>query len=304
MPENLTWILIIGAVVLVLGTAYGIRTLFLGTPETDARRKRPTLWWYVDDYDVNTKSWATFEDRATRTPTEPYLDLCRKRANSLWDEPDTGSVNFKPIQGRLAALAALEGKVAPPPGILRTPPKLWMAWLRATLLAHLGGFWMDGSNLPLNNTKNNNIVPNEAAVCYASGTAGWAKKPGQPVWSDMSRELSDFVARGEPSWTPVGIQNLLASLNNRHGVRPSQDELTHMTNGKPLNYEQLFESTDLEASGIKVDRDRAKAKWCPLPDGRSGLETASAFLWFTRMSEEQILESDFVWAQLARGSAQ
>jgi hypothetical protein len=37
-----------------------------------------------------------------------------------------------------------------------------------------------------------------------------------------------------------------------------------------------------------------------LPDGRDGLERASPWLWFMRMSEEQIAESNFVWAKWSR----
>ena len=39
--------------------------------------------------------------------------------------------------------------------------------------------------------------------------------------------------------------------------------------------------------------------WVSWPDGRDGLERAVPWQWFTRLSEEQIRESDFVWAKWA-----
>ena len=63
--------------------------------------------------------------------------------------------------------------------------------------------------------------------------------------------------------------------------------------GRRLDYVDLFERTE-------VDVDPTGALWVPLPDGRDALERATAYLWFTRMSEEQILESEFFWAKLAR----
>ncbi|NDE17107.1 hypothetical protein EBZ80_19475, partial [bacterium] len=42
------------------------------------------------------------------------------------------------------------------------------------------------------------------------------------------------------------------------------------------------------------------ALWVPWPEGRDGLERATPWLWFVRMSAEQIRAAPFLWAQWAR----
>jgi hypothetical protein len=64
--------------------------------------------------------------------------------------------------------------------------------------------------------------------------------------------------------------------------------------GKQLGYEDLFDLTEWPTGST------AGGIWVPLPFGRDGLERASPWLWFTRLSEQQILDSDFVWSRLAR----
>ena len=44
---------------------------------------------------------------------------------------------------------------------------------------------------------------------------------------------------------------------------------------------------------------KERGLWVPFSEGRDGLERASPWLWFTRMSVEQIRESGFLWAQWA-----
>ena len=48
-----------------------------------------------------------------------------------------------------------------------------------------------------------------------------------------------------------------------------------------------------------TDGSIADGLWVPLPDGRHELERATHWNWFTRMSVEQIKESDFVWSKWA-----
>jgi hypothetical protein len=66
--------------------------------------------------------------------------------------------------------------------------------------------------------------------------------------------------------------------------------------GKRLDYEDLFAKKEWPNGTMKG------GLWVPLPDGRDKLERTSAWLWFTRMSEEQIAESEFLWARLATRS--
>jgi hypothetical protein len=314
------------AVTLVSMSVFG-GGLGLGGSDT-SKSKKPTIWWYVDDRDPNTKFWTSFEDRATRLPTEPYLALCLQRAQERWSNDFT----IVPITGRMAALAILSDKtntntntntrdaVPIPDGVLRTPPALWMAWLRCTMLANLGGLWIDGSVLPVGSGATlKSLVSSSPVLMFgtdadeslsvsaaaAGRSAGWAKTPHHPLWKGLSRDISAIVAQGDQSWSSFEARRSLRWLWDKHcsGFLESDAkvattaEVSRTVYGKRLNYEDLFEKTQLDTVSITPE-----SLWVPLPDGREKLEVATAFAWFTRLSIEQILESEFMWAQWARRS--
>ena len=63
--------------------------------------------------------------------------------------------------------------------------------------------------------------------------------------------------------------------------------------GRRLELETLLGETDWPEGSLEG------GLWVPLPEGRDGLERASPFLWFTRMSVDQIREAEFNWARWA-----
>jgi len=308
----------LAVIVVVLGSAYGIRNqinglLGFGGPVTLGK---PTVWWHVDDYQVNTKEWKSFEDRATREPNEPYLRLCQKKAEQ-W----SADFNVVPVIGRGAALSHLKkaGCVIPD-GAERCPPALWMAWVRCATLAHLGGLWLDGSVLPLaSGAAVRQRLANDAVLTFgadadeelasaaqdgkeggpaAGRSAGWASVPGHPMWTGLTADIGAVIQEGDQSWSSFEARRSLRYLWSKHcsGMTrvDRKAEVSRSIYGKRLQYEDLFELTEWPTGTT------AHGLWLPLPDGRDKLEMASPFLWFTRMSEEQIAESEFVWAQLAR----
>jgi hypothetical protein len=272
----------------------------------------------VDDYQVNTTEWASFEDRATHEPTEPYLRLCLRKARERWGD----DFDVQPLIGRRAALTRLEEAQAPiPAGVERVPPALWMPWLRASTLAYLGGLWMDGSVLPFGSgTELRRRLLDDTVLTFgadadeelasaaqdgsaggpaAGRSAGWAAVPGHPMWVGLAGDISAVVAEGDQSWSSFEARRSLRFLWSKHcsGMTrvDRKAEISRDMYGKRLNYEELFELIEWPTGSTE------HGLWVPLPDGRDKLEMASPFLWFTRMSEEQIMESDFLWARLARG---
>lgn len=278
----------------------------------------PTIWWYVDDSQVNAKHWLTFEDRTTREPTEPYLKLCLKRAQHLW----SGEFQILPVIGRKQALSHLKKAGANiPDGVERCPPTLWMAWVRCATLAALGGLWIDGSVLPIgkgtdlrrrlsadavltfgSDPDEELVAHHQATVAAATAgpaaghSAGWAAVPGHPMWAGLARDIGAVVQAGDSAWTAFEARRALRSLWDKHCSGMTRVDRTAEVSrdqyGRRLNNEDLFEKTEWEGS-------TKDGLWIPLPNGRDKLEMASAFLWFTRLSEEQIAESEFVWAKWA-----
>ncbi len=316
-----TWILALGVAVLVLGTAYGIRSqinglLGFGGAAPGTVSARPHLWWYVDDSQVNARHWLDWGTRASTEPNEPYLKLCQRRAVELWG----ADFVVQPIVGRHAAITQLQAAgVAIPEGADRCPPSLWMPWCRAAFLKAQGGLWLDGSVLPVGrgDEMRRRIVGADALVFgtdpdeglssaepesapAAGRCAGWAAMPAHPVWVGMERDLGALIAAGDQSWGSPDARRALRHLWDKHcsGIvridRKAEVSRDHY--GRRLELETLLGATEWQEGSLEG------GLWVPLPDGRDGLERASPWLWFTRMSEDQIRESDFVWAKWATRS--
>jgi hypothetical protein len=313
-----TWILATAVAVLVLGTAYGVRNQLNGILDLEGEViGKPTIWWHVDDSQANVKHWMSFEDRATRVPTEPYLALCLKKASQRW----SSEFVVVPVIGREAALTRLrEAGCVIPEGAERCPPALWMAWCRCAFLAHLGGLWLDGSVLPLGSgyELKQRLVSGGSVLTFgadadeelasaaqegsqggpaAGRSAGWSQSPGHPMWTGLTRDIGAVIQQGDGSWSSFEARRSLRFLWDKHcsGVTHVDRvaEVSRDKYGKRLDYEDLFAKKEWQNGSTKG------GLWLPLPDGRDKLERTSVWLWFTRMSEEQIAESEFLWARLA-----
>jgi hypothetical protein len=312
------WIWVIGAVVLVLGAAWGVRNQIAGATSGGGVGGKPTVWWHVDDSQVNARQWLDWGARSTREPNEPYLKICQARAMDRW----TPEFAVEPVVGRLAALQRLEAAgVAIPEGADRCPPALWMAWCRAAFLRRFGGLWMDGSVLPISSgaalrarldaagadgvltfgsDAAEGLSALEGSQAMAGASAGWAARPDHPVWRGLEGDLAALIAAGDQSWGAVAARQGLRTLWDKHcsGVVrvDRRAEVSRDSYGRRLELDTLLGETDWP------NGDTKDGLWVPLPDGRDGLERASPWLWFTRMSVEQILEAPFVWAQWAKNS--
>lgn len=283
---------------------------------------KPTIWWYVDDSQSNTKEWMSFEDRATRMPTEPYLKVCLKKAQAMWSSEFT----VVPVIGRDAAIEHLKKAGANiPDGAMIVPPHLWMAWARCAFLAHLGGLWLDGSALPVGSgVELRRRLMNDSVLTFgadadeelaaslvnekdggegspaAGRSAGWASVPGHPMWMGLANDIGAVIQAGDQSWSSFEARRSLRFLWDKHcsGMTrvDRKAEVSRDMYGKRLNYEDLFEKTEWPTGSV------AGGLWVPLPNGREKLEMASPFLWFTRLSEAQIAESDFLWAKFAKAN--
>lgn len=312
------WIWALGVAVLVLGVAYGARNQINGLLGLNHGANgglglasgHPTIWWYVDDSQVNARQWLDWGNRSTREPNEPYLQITLGRARSLWGDV----FHIEPVIGRVAALQRL-GEAGTPEGADRCPPALWMAWCRAAFLSRFGGLWLDGSVLPLGAGRDlhhrlmsvpvltfgtdpdEGLQDTKGTAAAAGNAAGWAAVPGHPMWSGLERDLAALIAAGDQSWSAPEARRSFRHLWDKHcsGITTVDRvmEVSRDKYGRRLELDTLLGDTEW------VDGSREGGMWVPLPEGRDGLERASPWLWFTRMSEEQIRESEFVWARWA-----
>jgi len=306
-------------VALVAGVVYSMsRGLDLSSPPANGflSSKKTPLWWVVDNSQVNSRQWLDFGNRSTRQPNEPYLALCLERARAALSE----QFDLQVLVGRDAVyrvLGTAEDFCAKQRSI---PPALWLAWCRAALLSRFGGLWMDGSVLILpgassekirarlegspvlmfgTDAEENLASGSAAAGASAGASAGWSAAPHHPMWTGLERDLTALIDQGPPSWSSVEARRGLRSLWDKHcsGMTAIDREIEVGRDpyGRRLELETLLGSTEL---GFPLEKE---GMWLILPDGRDGMERASPWLWFTRLSREQILESKFVWAKLAKG---
>jgi hypothetical protein len=305
------WIWAIAVAVLVIGAIYGVRNQINGM--TNAGSVRPKLWWVVDDSQVNARQWLDWNARSTRDPNEPYLQICKEKAERLW----SAEFDIEPLVGRLAVIRKLEeASVSIPEGADRCPPTLWLPWCRAIMLKQFGGLWVDGSVLPMATgaevrarVMNADVLmfgsdPDEGLSAEEEGTpaagrnAGWAAMPGHPMWSGLERDLGALIAAGDQSWSSADARRSQRFAWDRHcsGVTrvDRAAEVSRDRYGRRLELATLLDDSEWPTGSTE------DALWVPLPDGRDGLDRSPTHLWFTRLSKEQMQESPFLWARWAR----
>jgi len=275
--------------------------------ESGSFAKTP-IWWVVDNSQVNARQWLDFGNRSTREPNEPYLKLCLDRARAaLGSEFD-----IRPLIGRDAVYHLLGSSEDFCTKQRSIPPALWLSWCRATLLSRFGGLWMDGSVLVLPSASGlkarlqeqpvlmfgTDAAENLASPLSAAGSSvGWAAAPHHPMWAGLERDLNGLIEQGPPSWSSVEARRGFRALWDKHcSGMTTVDRVAEVGRdqyGRRLELEILLGSNEWDGGDSGM--------WVIFPDGQDGLDRASPWLWFTRLSVHQILESKFVWAKFARG---
>ena len=307
-----SWIIAAGMIVVVLGAAYGVRNQL-----NDATNgiglglgPKPTIWWVVDDSQVNSRQWLDWSARSTREPNEPYLKICLRRARQMAGE----AFQLESIVGRVDAHARLEAAGCRiPPDADRAPPALWLAWARAAFLNHLGGLWLDGSVLPIGNTTElsrrlsadvltfgtdpeEGLSVAESTAPAAGPSAGWAAKKHHPMWAGLQRDHEALIDAGDQSWSSAECRRSARYAWDRHAAGITRidraAEVSRDQYGRRLEIDTLLGETEW----IGSTKD---GLWVPLPDGRDKLERSTPWLWFLRLSETQIRDAKFLWSKWA-----
>jgi hypothetical protein len=197
------------------------------------------------------------------------------------------------------------------------PVALWRQWATANILATKGGLVMMGdSTLCVGpsfapyisgvQAATFGIYPSEASALPGSEYVGpapwvaWSARPSHPGWQYAAEKWNAIVGAGPTAWTAADArrENLMIwDVQKTMGV----DVIQKAEGGRnPDGSERTLE----DLLGREANPVDPKTPLLPetvyVPFDGDALVRMYRYAWFVRMSESQILESDFVWASLAK----
>jgi len=275
---------------------------------TDTFSLKPKLWWIADD-ETNARKWWDFGARNSRKPNRGYLELALDCVYATQGR----DFNVQPLFGRedvIQLVKAAGGTV--PEGVENMPVALWRQWAMAALLATRGGLVLVGDSTlcigPSFGTFTASsqeaafgIFPDEPRAVPGSETgpapwAGWATKPHSPGWDAAFATLCRLASAGPTSWSAAEARRInldIWDIQKAKGMKFFQE-----ADGGRL--EDGYERTIADLLGRSTNPPVIRPGVVYVPMDGDRLVRSAEYGWFTRMSTKQILESEFVWAQLAK----
>lgn len=309
MPSVPEYFVIFALLLLVVVTAF-IRRAPMPPPESfqNFRFRKPILWWFVDA-ESNARKWYDFGARRSVSPNRGYLELALRAA----ERTQGGDFTVVPLIGRDAVLAQIPGAT---PAAKQLPAALWRQYALTNLLAANGGLAMDGNSTLFVGPRIYPYVksieaaafgvnPDEPIVdpvtAYAPGPspyAGWAAEPQHPAWTGAASFYNNLVARGPQAWSAAiarkEAQRLWETQKAAGAALIRVPDGGRRPDGKARPLEDLFARTN--------PADTIMPYTVFISYDGDDLSRQFEFNWFLRMSPQQIVDSDFVWAQLAQGN--
>ncbi len=270
--------------------------------------KRPILWVYIDDSDVNSRFWADFGARSSRALNVPFLNLCYATIQKAAGE----NYRVEVISGVEDAVSRLGGAGHVPERLLGFGQKKMLtpldeAYIRTAILERYGGLWVPLSTIFLRPLP---VLPADRAVFFgtnqadmysgAGGTAVpghavfWSPAPGHAVYTEWADMLQRRMEEGNGgSWVrgddALDMDTLLAKYKDTAITVLPGASLDRKPNGKTIGIE------DWLAHGTGGELPFAIHKESLfMPMDYAELIRRRAYGWFLKMSEAQIMESDLV----------
>jgi hypothetical protein len=319
MINDKLWItLSVIVLVAILGGSYMVRESLKGNPWVDKGlfdrgMELPPLWLYYDNSQVNSRHWLDFGARSSRALNKPFLNLCYEtivRANGKHYRVEViGGIDglaqrfgedwlpakLRGVQGRIANVGPAEKN-----------------WIRAAILAKYGGLWLDAGTICLREfgelpkdkivffgTDLDETFSGEGGTAVPGMRAVWVSSPNNPLmvaWEQACRRRLDTAGggtqiRGDEKWDFV---RFFASAKESVAVVPGAELARKGKSGRRIQLE------DLLSNGTIPFDVPAEAIYIALP--MRDIELRSQYGWFMRLSENQIMESDLVVAQLLKYS--
>ena len=271
----------------------------------------PVAWLYYNNSEVNSRNWTDFQARSSRVINVPFLNLCYEAAVK-----HLGQSYRVEVIGGLADLAVRLGGWDKMPVPLQNPDAVVnepeMNWIRSVVLAKWGGLWVSPSTVWLKNMdvpQKEESDPKKKKVIFfgmdsdvtftgpgGTGVPGlrvvWSPIPEHPVWiawESRARERLDRRSGGsefrhdEKSDTADALRDFGDSVM----VLPLVELGRKGAAGRRIQLEDLLAAGQ---EGVLPFEVTTESRYAFIPWNE--IKRRSAFGWFLRMSEEQILSSD------------
>ena len=270
--------------------------------------KRPIMWVYIDDSDVNTRFWADFGARSSRALNVPFLNLCYASIQKAAGE----NYRVELISGVQDAVAKLGGARHVPDRLLGYGQKKMLtplddAYIRTAILERYGGLWVPLSTIFVRPLP---VLPADKAVFFGtnqadmySGSAGtavpghavfWSPAPGHAVYKEWADMLQLRMEEGNGgSWVrgddSLDMDSILGQYKGTAlEVLPSA-ALDRKPNGKTIGIEDWLAHGTGGELPFAINKETVF-----IPIDYHELVRRRAYGWFLKMSEAQIMESDLV----------
>ena len=264
----------------------------------------PVIWIYLNDSDVNSRSWLDYMGRSTRAINLPFLNLCYQtivmQNKELYRVEVIGGLSD--LAMRMGGWDALPRPLKNP---LATVGEAELNWIRAAVLRKYGGLWMHPATIaiaPFGKLSDKVVFFGTDSDETFSGTMGtpapglhclWSPKPEHPLcvkWEGLVRNRLDTQFgggnfRGDAKWD---TRQLAGEFQSEIEYQPHM-ELSRKSNGKRIQLEELLMSGQQCVLPFDIQK---QSRFVPIPWPE--LRDSRNFGWFLRMSEEQIMKSDLV----------
>ena len=272
--------------------------------------KKPVVWVYLNNSDVNSRSWYDFMARSSRAINLPFLNLCYESIVKHTKEHYRVEVitGLADLAARLGGWNNIPEPMRNPDTFVREPE---MNWIRAAVLAKFGGLWVSPSTIWLRNLP---ASPKDKVLFFGTNTEDtystnnsvpaldviWSPKPAHPVWVEWEKTVKARInfRTGGSEFRHDERRDFAETLQKF----PNEIQVIRLPEisrkGAPRKRIQLEDILGTSGGADTAFDIPEKGLYLPIP--LAELIQREQFGWFLRMSEDQILDSDLVISHLFR----
>ena len=272
--------------------------------------KKPVVWVYLNNSDVNSRSWYDFMARSSRAINLPFLNLCYESIVKHTKEHYRVEVitGLADLAARLGGWNNIPEPMRNPDTFVREPE---MNWIRAAVLAKFGGLWVSPSTIWLRNLP---ASPKDKVLFFGTNTEDtystnnsvpaldviWSPKPAHPVWVEWEKTVKariNFRTGGSEFRHDErrDFAETLQKFPNEIQVIRLPEISRKGASRKRIQLEDILGTSGGADTAFDIPE---KGLYLPIP--LAELIQREQFGWFLRMSEDQILDSDLVISHLFR----